>query len=442
MTATLPPIGCLSVSVRRPLALACLLVALLAPAASAQSPLQRALGAAMRSAGGASGAYAVDVTHHRELFSWNSSSRRVLASNTKLFTLSAALDRFGAEATLPTRVYAGGPIDSAGVLNGNLYLRGGGDPTFGDASFVKRHTGGSATVENLARAVAATGITQVNGHVVGDESLFDGLRGGPDSGFGVSIYVGPLSALSFDRGLANSRGTAFQSSPPKFSAGKLAAALSEQGIRIRRTPSTGETPEGATLVGEVDSPTLGRLADLTAKESDNYFAEMLEKDLAAGPQPQLPPPPPGQPLPGFQQPPNPQGTTTKGARAAVGFAKTVGARARLVDGSGLDRADQASPRDLAALLDGIQSRPWFPELFDALPVAGRDGTLHDRMRHNAARGRCHAKTGTLVGVSSLSGYCQAASGDTVVFSILMNGVSVTGARAAQDRMAGALVKYG
>src|SRR3954449_5182838 len=249
----------------------------------------------MRAAGGASGAYAVDATHHRELFSWNAASRRILASNTKLFTLSATLDRFGADATLPTRVFAGGPIDSAGVLNGNLYLRGGGDPTFGDASFVRGHTGGSATVENLAKAVGAAGITQVNGHVVGDESVFDGLRGGPDSGFGVSFYVGPLSALSFDRGLANARGSAFQANPPTFAAGKLDKALSKEGIRVRRTPSTGATPQGATFVGEVDSPAMSRLAVLTAKESDNYFAEMLEKDLAAGPQPVLPPPVPGQP---------------------------------------------------------------------------------------------------------------------------------------------------
>src|SRR5947207_2630815 len=141
----------------------------------------------MAKAGRASGAYAIDVTHGRTLFSWNSGSRRVLASNTKLFTLSATLDRFGADGTLPTRVYAGGPIDQAGILNGNLYLRGGGDPTFGDSAFVRGHTGGSATVENLAKAVADAGITQVNGHVVGDESYFDSLRGGPYSGCGLSI---------------------------------------------------------------------------------------------------------------------------------------------------------------------------------------------------------------------------------------------------------------
>jgi D-alanyl-D-alanine carboxypeptidase/D-alanyl-D-alanine-endopeptidase (penicillin-binding protein 4) len=297
-------------------------------------------------------------------------------------------------------------------------------------------------VEKLAAAVAKAGITQVNGHVVGDESVFDRLRGGPDSGFGVSFYVGPLSALAFDRGLANSRGSAFQSNPPKFAAGKLDAALGKEGVRVRRSASTGTTPEGATFVAEVDSPPMGRLATLTAKESDNYFAEMLEKDLAAGPQPAIPPPVPGQPPQGFVPPDGSPGTTTKGARSAVAFARNVGARSKLVDGSGLDRLNQASPRDVVTLLDGIQTRPWFQQLFDALPVAGRDGTLHDRMRHGAARGNCHAKTGTLVGVSALSGYCTSRTGDTVVFSILMNRVAVFRARKQQDRITEALVKYG
>jgi serine-type D-Ala-D-Ala carboxypeptidase/endopeptidase (penicillin-binding protein 4) len=85
---------------------------------------------------------------------------------------------------------------------------------------------------------------------------------------------------------------------------------------------------------------------------------------------------------------------------------------------------------------------WFQTLFGALPVAGRAGTLHDRMRHGPARGNCHAKTGTLSNVSALSGYCQSRAGDTVVFSILMNRVSPIRARKQQDRIAAALVQYG
>jgi D-alanyl-D-alanine carboxypeptidase/D-alanyl-D-alanine-endopeptidase (penicillin-binding protein 4) len=76
----------------------------------------------------------------------------------------------------------------------------------------------------------------------------------------------------------------------------------------------------------------------------------------------------------------------------------------------------------------------FPSFFDSLAIAGRDGTLAPRMRRGPARGRCRGKTGTISGVSTLSGYCRALSGDTYAFSILMNGVNPFGARKLQDRM--------
>jgi D-alanyl-D-alanine carboxypeptidase/D-alanyl-D-alanine-endopeptidase (penicillin-binding protein 4) len=86
----------------------------------------------------------------------------------------------------------------------------------------------------------------------------------------------------------------------------------------------------------------------------------------------------------------------------------------------------------------MQARDEFDSWYASLPIAGRDGTLSDRMRGGAARGRCHAKTGTLSNVSALSGYCEALSGDLYAFSILMNGVYPPGARQLQDRMAQAL----
>jgi serine-type D-Ala-D-Ala carboxypeptidase/endopeptidase (penicillin-binding protein 4) len=86
----------------------------------------------------------------------------------------------------------------------------------------------------------------------------------------------------------------------------------------------------------------------------------------------------------------------------------------------------------------MQRRVEFTAFYNSLPVAGRDGTLDTRMRHGAAHNRCHAKTGSLSNVSALSGYCTARSGDVYVFSILMNRVNVSGARAIQDRMANAI----
>jgi D-alanyl-D-alanine carboxypeptidase/D-alanyl-D-alanine-endopeptidase (penicillin-binding protein 4) len=157
---------------------------------------------------------------------------------------------------------------------------------------------------------------------------------------------------------------------------------------------------------------------MTLKPSDNFFAEMLLKRLAGTP-----------------------GTTRAGAQFAARYAATLDARVRMADGSGLSRGNAASPRSVGRLLDALLARPEFPAFQVGLPIAGKDGTLHDRMRSGPARGRCRAKTGSLIGISALSGYCRARSGDTIVFSFLMNGVNVTGARRLQDRMAQALAGY-
>jgi hypothetical protein len=83
----------------------------------------------------------------------------------------------------------------------------------------------------------------------------------------------------------------------------------------------------------------------------------------------------------------------------------------------------------------------FNALLGSLPIAGRDGTLDNRMRHGAARGRCHAKTGTLSDVSTLSGWCFARGGDVIEFSLLMNRVNVFSAHAVQDRMANTIAAF-
>jgi serine-type D-Ala-D-Ala carboxypeptidase/endopeptidase (penicillin-binding protein 4) len=151
------------------------------------------------------------------------------------------------------------------------------------------------------------------------------------------------------------------------------------------------------------------------KDSDNFFAEELVKDIA------------------MQA--NGRGTTGAGAALAAGFARRLGARARLVDGSGLSRGNRASPYRVVRLLTALAQRDEYDALLASLPIAGRDGTLADRMRRGPARSHCHAKTGTLSDVSALSGYCTARSGDVYGFSILMNAINPVNARRLQDRMA-------
>ena len=411
-------------SLARRLGAALLAAFALVPAvdAAAQSRLAGQLDRVIRQAGSYSGGYVAEAESGRQVFAFRADTPRILASNTKLFTTAAALARFGVEGTLGTEVRGIGAPDQQGVWQGDLYLRGGGDPTFGSRVFVGRNYGAGATVEGLAARVQAAGIRRITGRIYGDEARFDSLRGGPDSRYGVSSYVGPLSALAYNRGLATEGGRGFQSNPPLYAATRLEGALKRRGVRVGRRAALRRTPPGAEIIASVDSPPMARLVRATNKPSDNFFAEMLLKALAMQARG--------------------KGTTGGGAGLAAGFARRLGAGPRLVDGSGLSRSNRASPRRVARLLLAIRGRNEYPALLDSLPLAGRDGTLRDRMRRGAARGRCRAKTGTIAGVSTLSGYCRARSGADYVFSFLMNGVNTVGARRLQDRMANAIAASG
>ena len=175
----------------------------------------------------------------------------------------------------------------------------------------------------------------------------------------------------------------------------------------------GRTPAGATTLATVSSPPISTLIKLTNTPSDNFFAETLLKDLGARV--------------------GAGGTTPDGAavvRATI--ARRFDLRPRLVDGSGLSYVDRTSPAQVVSLLS--QQRHDVP-FRDSLAVLGRTGTLLYEDAGTYAAGRCRGKTGTLTGVTALSGYCTARSGNVYTFSILMNGVNANSGRAIQDRMA-------
>ncbi len=406
---------------RRIALLSALILAVAPASAAADEALVKRLTRYMGGAGASSGAHVVNLTSGEVLFRVNQNRARILASNTKLFTTAAALARYGTEGTLGTDVRGDGELDGDGVWRGSLYLRGGGDPTFGTRTFAKRSYGGGASVERLAGLLAEAGIERVSGRIYGDESQFDSLRGGPDSRYGTSVWVGPLSALAFNRGLGNPSGSSFQVNPPAFAALQLDAALERRGISVRLRPRSGPAPAEAEILASVDSPPMERLIELTNKPSDNFFAEMLLKDLA------------------LQA--DGRGTTRGGARLAAGYARGLGSRARLVDGSGLSRGNRASPRqvvNLLAAMEDLDEQEYGDEYRDSLAVAGRDGTLAGRMRGGPARSNCVGKTGTLSNVSALSGYCGTSSGELIAFSILMNNVYPGSARSLQDSMVQAI----
>ncbi len=198
--------------------------------------LRRALTKDLSEVDGVHGAYVVDLTAKRPLFHYEASTGRMPASVEKLYTTSTALLRLGGSAVFTTSVLGTGTLTRFGTWRGSLYLRGGGDPTFGGVDFDKAAYGTGATVRRLARDLGKAGVRRVSGRIVGDESRFDSLRGTPATGFKRSFYVkGQLSALAYDRGFSNRNWTAFQHNPPLYAARKFAAALRANGIEVPTT---------------------------------------------------------------------------------------------------------------------------------------------------------------------------------------------------------------
>jgi D-alanyl-D-alanine carboxypeptidase/D-alanyl-D-alanine-endopeptidase (penicillin-binding protein 4) len=136
------------------------------------------------------------------------------------------------------------------------------------------------------------------------------------------------------------------------------------------------------------------------------------------------------------------GSTRAGAVVVKRYARGLGSGVRAVDGSGLSRGNRVTPAQVARLLDALSDTPFAEQFANSLALAGREGTVASRMRGTAAAGRCRTKTGTLTGVSALSGYCFNRSGKVMAFAILNNRVtSLSEAHRQQDRMAALIARY-
>ena len=387
-----------------------------ASAAGGLAELQSDMSHQLALAGPADGAYVYDLTAKQALFSERATTMRPPASVEKLYTATTALEQMGPSAHLDTTVLGVGHLAAGGVWEGSLYLRGGGDPTFGTTSFIERHYGGvGASLSTLVSQLVHTdGIHSITGSVEGDESYFDSLRGEPSSDYAWDPFLeGTLSALAFNRGETGSeRGP---HAPAAFAARALWGALKARGVNIRGSSGAASTPAGATQLAQVPSPTLTQLLGLMLPPSDNFFAETLVKDLGA--------------LYGGA------GTTAAGAAVvSKAMAAVFGIHPHVVDGSGLSEADKTSPYQVADLLVGLAATPFGAVLRDSLAIAGHTGTLELRMRGTRASGNCEGKTGTLTGVSNLVGYCQAADGHTLAFAIFNDGIATEAAHTFQDNM--------
>ncbi|MHB8492190.1 MAG: D-alanyl-D-alanine carboxypeptidase/D-alanyl-D-alanine endopeptidase [Solirubrobacteraceae bacterium] len=392
------------------------------PPPAAATALRAHLAHELQIAGPASGAYVYDLTSGRLLFAERAGALHPPASVEKLYTSTAALLQMGPSATLSTSVLGTGALEAGGVWHGDLYLRGGGDPTFGSPAFIHRHYGGlGASVQALAAALVRVGVHAVRGRIEGDESYFDSRRGEPSSNYAFDPYLeGSLSALAFNRGETGAR--TGPHAPAEFAAQQLAAALRADHVSLHGPTGAASAPRSAVALAQVPSPNLAQLLGLMLPPSDNFFAETLIKGLGAR----------------FGA----SGTTAAGAQVVrQSIAAALGLHPHIVDGSGLSRADLTSPEQVVRLLTYLHTSPLGHYITDAMAVAGRSGTLQDRMLGSVATGRCRGKTGTLTGVSNLAGICQSIGGDLIAFAFFNDSIAIETAHTIQDNMAITLARY-
>ena len=382
--------------------------------------LRKQLNSIIDSGSSASGAFVYDVGKGRRIFSEDGSRSRILASNTKIFTTSTALDVLGANDRLETEVFADGLIEG-GVLDGDLYLVGDGDPALASKDFAASNGLPLTPFGHLAKQIKAAGIERVTGKVFADDSVFDRVRGVADSGGNTSPYIGPLSGLSYNSGFVSGD---FANDPALVAANTLKGDLERRGVGVGGNSELGKLPDSVAEtepLAVVESPTIATLIEETNHVSNNFFAEMLLKRLAAT---------------GGKQ-----GTTERGSQLVEDFVGGLGVEIHSTDGSGLTRSNTAAPREVGELLVAMLKQPFAEAFFDSLPIVAQEGTVAYRMGGTAAAGFCRAKTGTLSDVSALSGYCGEGN-NAIVFSILNNSTGIGTAHSVQDQMVALIARYG
>lgn len=448
-------------------------------------------------------AFAVkDINAGRVLIQKNADHLSHIASNVKILTSSAALAKLGPGFRYRTSMLAKA-IDERGVVTGDLYLRGRGDPALS-----------AADLDRLANELALLGVTSVRGRLIVDDSYFDGQVTPPhfdsftDRTDEHASFRAPVGALTVERGTfalvlspnlsgrgparisidppnayvrVTDNGVLTQSTgreridlqmadqkdhvqvtvggqirrldrprrfvlrvgdPVLYAGAVVHEALRRRGIRVRGRVQRGTTPPGARILATVKSAPLSMLVRQLGKRSNNAVAEALLVTLGA------------------------ETIAVKQNRAATWADGVSALRAFLVDDIGLSNEAQAfrvangsglygdtrmSPNQLNHVLEIAYRDPRYgPDFVASLAIAGVDGTLSRRMTTSPASGLIRAKTGTLGMVSALSGYAGMPGGATLVFSIVVSELpnkrstkkrSRRAARKMQDRLAETLMLY-
>ncbi|MEU4291542.1 D-alanyl-D-alanine carboxypeptidase/D-alanyl-D-alanine-endopeptidase [Kribbella sp. NPDC026596] len=414
-----------------------------------------------------------DATTGETLYDRNGDQRMLPASNTKLFTSTAAMHTLGPSYRFHTDVLATASV-RGGKLNGDLYLKGYGDPTALESDYA-----------GLAKQLRAAGVRRVEGDLVADDTYFDHVRLGDtwswdDEPF---YYSAQISALTLAPNTDYDSGTAIVESLPGATAGapaklslvpangviKLVStattgaagsantlsierdhgtnivrvtgsvplgasvgqewvtvwepelyaadvfrrALAAQGIQVDGRIKNAATPTTARQLARDESMTVGELMTPFLKLSNNMHAETLVKAMGAVVEA--------------------EGSWSAGLGVVTDYAQSIGvntSRIRLSDGSGLSRKVNVTADSVTDVLIGAQKEPWWQQWYDALPIAGNPqrfvgGTLRSRMLNTPAANNLHGKTGSLTGVTALSGYVTNKDGRKLVFSMISNNYLVS-----------------
>ncbi|MYL38753.1 D-alanyl-D-alanine carboxypeptidase/D-alanyl-D-alanine endopeptidase [Halobacillus litoralis] len=422
------------------------------------------------------------------LYEHDAHDRLKPASNMKLLTGAAAMDTLGIDYTFDTEVFSEGKV-RGGNLHGDLYLKGNGDPTLLYEDF-----------QDLAQQVKDSGIKRVKGTLIADDTWYDDIRLSEDISWNDEsrYYASQISALTaapnedYDAGTvivaaypaekegeeavvevtpetdhvkitnqtktvaedgekdvtierkhgtneiivegtiplegSRSRSWVAVDEPSGLALDLFRRALEEAGIKMKGKVTYAETPEKADLVASHTSMPLEDLFNPFMKLSNNGHAEVLIKEM-------------GRVV-------HDEGSWDKGLDVVEEYLETIDVGAdtmRLRDGSGMSHVNMVPADEISELLYHVQEEPWYEAFYASLPVAGDEerfvgGTLRNRMQDTAAEGNVHAKTGSLTGVTSLSGYVTTKDGEELIFSILLNNY-LGSVQEIEDKLAVTLAEY-
>lgn len=376
--------------------------------------------------------------------SYNENSPLVPASTTKLLTTETALHLLGENYRWMTQLEYSGEIDESGVLNGNLYIVGSGDPSLGT------NKAGAWSykeiVSDFVSGMTREGIKKVNGDIIIQTALFKGnisrlpenvvwlennnyylpvgttreinpaneklivKKGNNSASDKKYFYVSPYANQMVYAEKYDGDGVLTTKIPdaPAFLANTFKATLVKSGVGVtgKVTPRTTDAaPEASKMISAYKSPTLSDIIYYTNQRSDNGLAEALLKTV------------------GFQKMGD---QTSESGRIVVNeHLKDVAFDVEglnYMDGSGLSRSNHVTPISQVKFLTSLMNQKYYKTYFDSLPIAGQTGTLK-RMFIGEGNGQIFAKTGTLNKVKALTGYMKTNSGRTLVFSILVNNYS-------------------